>query len=160
MTIQPIGPSSVVLYITPGEWRARELEGPDREARLLPLARWALARTGIASEGPLELELFVSACGTLLFGRRLAGERRWFSVTRLEELLAAARSAAAPPEGAALFWLEERWWLSLPAEEQRWVHILSEFGQPRRTAPPLSETHGAVIFPQGAFSRLLAYFPR
>lgn len=158
MTIQPTGPSSVVLYITPGEWRARGMEEYRDKERLVPLARWALAQAGLPSEGPLELEAFAAGCGTLLFVRRLTGGRTWFSFGRLEDLLAAARSVDAPPEGAALFWLDSGWWVSLPEEERRWVHILSEFGQPRPEAPPLA--HGTVIFPQGAFSRLLAYFPQ
>lgn len=157
MTVQPTGPASVVLYITPGEWRDLGLGEREEKERL---ARWALARAGVSPEGPLELEVFGADWGTLLFVRRLGEERRWFSFDRLEDLLAAARSVDAPPERAALFWLDKRWWVSLPAEERRWVHILSEFGQPRRAAPQCAHAHGTVIFPQGAFSRLLAYFPQ
>ena len=164
MTIHTIGPTRVVVYFTPAELRDRgcTAETLDEE-RAAPLVRRALREEGIAAEGKMEIDAFPSDCGLLLFVHLTPPGRQWFSFGGLEELRAAARGGGAPPEDAALCWYGDRWWLSLPPEERRWGHILSEFGRPERDRPALDAAlaeHGAVIFHQQAFSRLLAYFPQ
>ena len=164
MSIYTIGPTRMVMYITPGELRdwGCTVETLD-EATAAELVRRALRERGMEAEGEMEIDAFPSSCGVLLFVHMIPLGRQWFSFGGLEELLAAARVCGTPPEDAALCWYGDRWWLSLPPEERRWGHILSEFGRPERDRPALDAAlaeHGAVIFPQQAFSRLLAYFPR
>lgn len=164
MTIQTIGPTSVVLYLTPAELRdrgftAETLDGP----RAAGLVRRALREWGAEAEGAMEIDAFPSDCGVLLFVHLTKPARQWFSFGALEELLAAARSGGEAPKDTDLCWYEGRWWLSLPPEEERWGHILSEFGRPERDRPALRARmaeHGATIFSGQAFSRLLAYFPQ
>ena len=164
MTIHTIGPTRVVVYFTPAELRDRGCTAETLDEELAaPLVRRALREEGIAAEGKMEIDAFPSDCGLLLFVHLTPPGRQWFSFGGLEELLAAARGGGVPPEDAVLCWYGDRWWLSLPPEEKRWGHILSEFGRPERERPALDAAlreYGAVIFPQRAFSRLLAYFPR
>lgn len=163
MTIQPIGSTSVALYITPADLKERGLtpSGLTLE-RALELTRDAFAQAGITLAGSIEIEAYPDACGVLVFARISVPERIWFSFDGLEPLLTAARSLPDPLPDAALFWWEGRYWLSLPAGEGQAANRLSEFGRPETSHPHqearLAE-YGSVIADRGALAALLAFFP-
>ncbi len=163
MTIQPIGSSSVALYITPADLKEHGLtpSGLTLE-RALELTQTAFRQAGIALDGSIEIEAYPNACGVLVFARVQAPERLWFSFDGLDPLLSAAHALAAPrPEGALLWW-NGRYWLSLPAEEQQAAARLSEFGQEETSRPHLEASlaeHGSPVFTGDALTALLSYFP-
>lgn len=164
MTIQAIGTAGAALYLSPEDLRAEGFScGELPPERALEVIRRACRRAGIALEGPLEIDAFPSGKGVLLFARTCRPRRHWLVFDCIEDLLAGGRALAEPPEEAALFWWEGRWWLSLPAEETRSAAVLSEFGQPCRPgegAEARIEEHGAQVFSRAAFARLRDYFPR
>lgn len=64
MTIQPIGSTSVALYITPADLKERGLtpSGLTLE-RALELTQDAFAQAGITLDGSIEIEAYPDACG-------------------------------------------------------------------------------------------------
>ena len=163
MTIQPIGSTSVALYITPADLKEHGLTpaGLTLE-RALALTQSAFAEAGITLEGAIEIEAYPDACGVLVFARVKPARRLWFSFDSLEELLAGVQILPAPPEETALLWWEGRWWLSLPADARRHASLLSEFGRCERDRPHLEASlteHGTCVLAHAAVDTLLDYFP-
>lgn len=163
MTIQPIGSASVALYITPADLKEHGLTpaGLTLE-QALELTRTAFRQAGMDLEGAIEIEAYPESCGVLVFAHVRAPERRWFSFDSLEDLAAAARAVATPRPDAALLWWGERWWLSLPVEEEQAAARPSEFGRGETDRPHLEASlaeHGRTVLPSDALTGLLAYFP-
>ena len=163
MTIQPIGTSSVALYITPADLKEHGLTPAQLTLeRALELTQTAFGEAGISLEGAIEIEAYPDACGVLVFARVSPPERLWVSFAGLEELLCAAYGLPAPCPDAALVWYEDRYWLSLPGGEKKLAGHLSEFGRSERDRPHLDamlSEHGQPILDRDAFSVLLRHFP-
>ena len=163
MTIQPIGSSSVALYITPADLKEHGLTpaGLTLE-QALKLTRSAFRQAGMDLEGAIEIEAYPESCGVLVFARVRRQARCWFSFGALEDLAAAARALPPPRPDAALLWWQGRWWLSLPAGAEGAAACLSEFGRSESHRPHLEAClaeHGRAVFPADALTALLAYFP-
>lgn len=162
MTIEPIGSTSVALYITPADLRQRgftpqsiTLEGA------LALARQAFEEAGIATDGAIEIEAFPDVCGVLVFARVQPGGGTWYSFQSLEEVLSAAHALPSPWPDAALTLWDNRYWLRLEGGDERVICCLSEFGQPEQPAPHFDARlaeHGSVLIPGDAFAVLLHHF--
>ena len=163
MTIQPIGSTSVALYITPADLKERGLtpSGLTLE-RALELTQDAFAQAGITLDGSIEIEAYPDACGVLVFARVSAPEHIWLSFGDLETLLDAARSLSVPRPDAALFWWEGRYWLSFPAGAEQAANRLSEFGRlesPRPHQEARLAEHGRLLVDRNALGVLLSLFP-
>ena len=163
MTIQPIGSASVALYITPADLKEYGLTpaGLTLE-RALELTQSAFHEAGITLDGSIEIEAYPDACGVLVFAHVCTPERTWFSFSSLENLISAAQILSVPRPDAALLWWEDRWWLSLSADEKQAVAHLSEFGRCETARPHLEaclSEHGRPVLEKNALSALLAYFP-
>lgn len=164
MTIQPIGTSSVALYITPADLKEHDLTPAQLTLeRALALTQTAFDEAGIALDGAIEIEAYPDACGVLVFARIRPPERLWVSFGGLEELLAAAHALPGPCPEASLLWYEGRYWLSLPGGETKLAGYLSEFGRSEQDHPHLDarlSEHGQSILDRDAFSVLLRHFPK
>ena len=163
MTIQPIGATSVALYITPADLKKHGLTpaGLTLE-RALELTHSAFREDGIALDGSIEIEAYPEACGVLVFARVKEPERLWFSFGGLEPLLNGCRTLPGPRPDAALLWWEDRYWLSLPGDARQAANHFSEFGRCESRRPHLEASlaeHGAVILSAGALTTLLEHFP-
>ena len=162
MTIEPIGSSSVALYITPADLNQRGLTPQSitlEEA--LHLARQAFEEAGIATDGAIEIEAYPDVCGVLVFARVQPGGSSWFSFDGLEEVLAAAHAIAGPWPDAALTLWDGRYWLRLEGGDERMACCLSEFGRPELPSPHFDARlaeHGSVLIPADAFSVLVHHF--
>ncbi len=97
MTIQPIGATSMALYITPNDLKEHGLT-PDQLTleRALDLTQTAFRQAGVALEGALEIEAYPDSLGVLVFAHVHPPERVWFSFGELEEVLAAAPAGGRP----------------------------------------------------------------
>lgn len=164
MTIQPIGTSSVALYITPADLKEYDLTPAQLTLeRALALTQTAFDEAGIALDGAIEIEAYPDACGVLVFARVRPPERVWVSFSGLEDLLSAAYTLPNSCPEAALLWYEGRYWLSLPGDQAQLAGYLSEFGHSERDHPHLDarlSEYGQTILEQDAFSVLLRYFPK
>ena len=163
MTIQPIGPISVALFLTPDDLRVHGLT-PQELTRdvALELSRGAFLEAGLPADGPMEIEAYPDPCGVLVFARIRAPERVWLSFEDCEDLILAARALPEPCPEAALTWCDGKWWLSLPAREEHLAGFLSEFGHTERDCPHLDARlaeHGKPVLPHDALSALLRHFP-
>ncbi|WP_202621068.1 adaptor protein MecA [Pseudoflavonifractor sp. 524-17] len=163
MTIQPIGTTSIALYLTPADLRQHGLSPEDLPLdRALELTRSACGEAGIELDGVLEIDAYPGSCGVLVFARVRPPSRRWFSFCSFEDLLAAAHARPGPPEESALFWWEDGWWLSLSSEAEQWIGLLGEFGSPAPSAPYLDARiteYGAAVLPKDALAQLARHFP-
>lgn len=163
MTIQPIGSASVALYITPADLKEHGLTPAALTLeRALALTQSAFREAGMALEGSIEIEAYPDACGVLVFAHVRRPERLWFSFDGLEEAATAARALPEPRPDASLLWWEDRWWLSIGAEEGQAAAHLSEFGRAETAAPHLEARlaeHGRLIWRRDALTMLLTYFP-
>ena len=161
MTIQPIGPDSALLYLSPADLREKGLSGMElTPAQILPLCRAACRSADLDPEGPAELEMFPGEAGALIFLRVRPARHLWCCFADLEDLTAAVRARPDPPPEAVLYWWRDQWWLSLPRSEEGWAVHLSEFGAPVRDRPWLSAQlaeHGALIFQERALEQILPY---
>jgi len=162
MTIQPIGDESVALYITPGDLKAHGLTPESLTAeRALALTRDAFSQAGLQLSGPIEIEAYPDKCGVLVFARVKPPERLWLSFSDFEVLLAALRALPEVPEGAALSWWEDRWWLSLPLAARQAHAALSEYGRTEPSSPQLEARLAEYAHPVAhgaALSALPDYF--
>lgn len=163
MTIQPIGTTSMALYITPSDLEKHGLtpDGLTLE-RALELTQTAFEQAGLALDGTVEIEAYPDPCGVLVFAHVRAPERSWFRFDCLEDLLAAARSLPEPRPQADLVWWRGCYWLSLSAGEGRAIARLSEFGQEERALPHLEAQlmeHGEPVLSGDTLTSLLVYFP-
>ena len=163
MTIQPIGSTSVALYITPADLREHGLTpaGLTLE-RALELTQSAFQEAGITLDGSIEIEAYPDACGVLVFARVKPPARLWFSFGGLESLLEGVQALPSALEDTALLWWEGRWWLSLPADAQQHANLLSEFGRCETDRPHLEARlaeHGTPVIPHAALATLLDQFP-
>lgn len=163
MTIQPIGATSMALYITPNDLKEHGLT-PDQLTleRALDLTQTAFRQAGVALEGALEIEAYPDSLGVLVFAHVHPPERVWFSFGELEEVLAAARALPEPRPEADLLWWEGRYWLCLPAEERHAIARLWEFGQeepPRCQLEARLAEHARPVLQGNALTALLSYFP-
>ena len=92
----------------------------------------------------------------LVFAHVCPRSRTWFSFRRLADLAAAAQALGpAPPEGAALFWEEGRWWLALDGGGEGAAARLSEFG--RAEEPPAGRSR--PVWERDALAQVLTYYP-
>jgi len=159
MTMEPIGTSAAVIYITLAELRAQGLTPETMIAHdAAELARSALAEAGMQPEGKLEIEAYHAPLGVLLFVH-IRAEERWFSFDGLEELLQGVRVLPRPrPDGVLALW-EGRYWLSV--REQRGIDSLSEFGRSEAPHPCFKahlEEQEAVLLSGRAPELLGQYF--
>ncbi|SBV93294.1 conserved hypothetical protein [uncultured Eubacteriales bacterium] len=163
MTIQPIGAASVALYITPADLREHGLTPAQLTLeQALELTQTAFTEAGIALDGAIEIEAYPNACGVLVFARIRVPERLWLSFDDCEDLISAAQALTEPCPEAALLWCDGRWWLSLPAGQERLAGFLSEFGRSERPCPYLDARlaeHGRPILERDALAALLRHFP-
>lgn len=163
MTIQPIGASSVALYLTPADLREHGLTPEELTEELaLALTRRAFAQAGIPVEGAMEIEAYPEMCGVLVFARFQPPARSWFTFPDLESLLCAARSLGDAAPDADLIWCAGRYWLSVPRTAEQALCRLSEFAEAQETAPYLDARlgeHGRTLLTGGALAALLDYFP-
>ena len=157
MTIQPIGSASVALYITPADLEKRGLDPETLTLeQALSLTRAAFRQAGLTLEGAVEIEVYPERRGMLVFAHVRPRSRAWFSFRRLADLAAAARALGpAPPEGAALFWEEGRWWLALDGGGEGAAARLSEFG--RAEEPPAGRSR--PVWERDALAQVLTYYP-
>lgn len=163
MTIQPIGSTSVALYITPADLKERGLtpSGLTLE-RALELTQDAFAQRVSRWTAPLRSRPTRMPAGVLVFARVSAPEHIWLSFGDLETLLDAARSLSVPRPDAALFWWEGRYWLSFPAGAEQAANRLSEFGRlesPRPHQEARLAEHGRLLVDRNALGVLLSFFP-
>lgn len=164
MTIQPIGPVSVALFLTPDDLRPHGLTPRELTRDLaLALTRRAFLQAGLPADGPMEIEAYPDPCGVLVFARLREPEPLWFLFDELESLLAAARGLAGTlcPE-TALYLYRDQYWLSVPPGEEEAACRLREFGRPVSADPLLAarlEEHGALLMPGAALECLLRWFP-
>ena len=113
MTIQPIGSTSMALYITPSDLEERGLTPAALTLEgALELTQSAFRQAGLTLEGSIEIEAYPDAWGVLVFAHVRRPDRVWFSFDGLEELLSAARALPEPRPSADLLWWEGRYWLS------------------------------------------------
>lgn len=163
MTIQPIGASSVALYITPADLKEHGITPAQLTLeQALSLTQDAFEEAGIALEGAIEIEAYPEACGVLVFAHIRAPEHIWLSFEDCECLISAAQSIPVLCPETALVWCENRWWLSLPTQEEPTAGFLSEFGRTERHRPHLDawlDEHGTFIFRRNALDSLLRHFP-
>lgn len=163
MTIQPIGATSVALYLTPADLREHGLTpGQLTQDLALELTRSAFAQAGIPVEGAMEIEAYPEMCGVLLFARFQPPKRTWFTFPDLESLLQAARALGEDAPDADLLWCDQRYWLSVPTASDQALCRLSEFADATETAPFLDARlgeHGRTLLTGGALCALLHYFP-
>lgn len=163
MTIQPIGAASVALYITPADLREHGLTPAQLTLeQALELTQTAFDQAGMTLDGAIEIEAYPDACGVLVFAHVRRPERLWLSFDDCETLIAAAHALPYPCPDSALLWCDGRWWLSLPAEQEQLVGLLSEFGRTEPHHPHLDarlSEHGDPILERDALSSLLRHFP-
>lgn len=163
MTIQPIGATSVALYITPTDLREHGLTPAQLTLeRALELTQTAFDQAGMTLDGAIEIEAYPDSCGVLVFAHVRVPERVWFSFDDCESLIAAAHALPYPCPDSALLWCDGCWWLSLPAEQEQLAGLLSEFGRTEPHRPHLDarlSEHGDPILERDALSSLLHYFP-
>lgn len=163
MTIQPIGAASVALYITPTDLLEHGLTPAQLTLeQALELTQTAFDQAGMTLDGPIEIEAYPDACGVLVFAHVRTPERLWLSFDDCEDLIDAARVLPMPCSDSALLWCDGRWWLSLPAAEERLADLLSEFGRTEAPHPQLDAhltEHGELILAQDALAVLLRHFP-
>ena len=163
MTIQSIGSASVALYITPADLKEYGLTPAELTLeRALELTRAAFQQAGITLDGGIEIEAYPESCGVLVFAHVRPPEQSWFSFRSLEDLAAAARCVTRPCPETALFWWEERWWLSLPGDQRETAAFLSEFGRCESHRPHLDAClsgHGRRVLERDALAGILDFFP-
>lgn len=163
MTIQTIGSTSVAVYFSPADLREHGMSSGDLTLdRALQLTRCAFRQAGITLDGSIEIDAFPDACGVLVFARIKPPRRVWYSFSAWETLMDGLRALPLPAPDGALAWWEDRWWISLPAVEDRAANLLSEFGCLEPDRPHLEAAlaeHEALILPSGALTALLGYFP-
>ncbi len=163
MTIQPIGTTSMALYITPSDLKEHGLT-PDELTleRALELTQRAFDQAGLVLDGEIEIEAYPDPCGVLVFAHVCLPERAWFSFECLEDLLDGARALPEPRPQADLLWWRGEYWLSLPAGERQAAAVLTEFGREERSQPHLEARlleHGEPVLSGDALSELLSHFP-
>lgn len=163
MTIQPIGNTSMALYITPSDLEERGLTPAALTLEgALELTQSAFRQAGLTLEGSIEIEAYPDAWGVLVFAHMRRPDRVWFSFDGLEELLAAARALPEPRPDADLLWWEGRYWLALSAEERQSIARLWEFGREEETSfqqeARLAE-YADPVLRGNALTALLEYFP-
>lgn len=163
MTIQPIGSTSMALYITPADLKEHNLTPAALTLeRALELTQTAFHQAGITLDGSIEIEAYPDACGVLVFAHVLVPERVWFSFDGLETLIDAARALSEPRPESSLLWWDGRYWLSLPVGETQAIARLSEFGQEETVLNHLEARlteHGRPVLTGDALTALLSYFP-
>lgn len=165
MTIEPIGATSVALYLTPADLSRRGLSSPGSLTleQALELTREACGQAGIVLDGAVEIEAYPECCGVLVFARVRPTGPAWFTFDDLEPLLQAALELHTTPVDAALWWWEGRYWLSLPPEAEGAAAVCREFGTPRQgdvLLPARLEEAGQAIFPHHALWELCHHFLR
>lgn len=163
MTIQPIGATSVALYITPADLREHGLTPAQLTLeRALELTQTAFDQAGMTLDGSIEIEAYPDSCGVLVFAHVRTPDRVWLSFDDCESLIAAAHTLPQHCPDSTLIWCDGQWWLSLPSEQESLAALLSEFGhiEPHRPHQEarLSE-HGHTILAQDALPSLLYHFP-
>lgn len=163
MTIQPIGSTSMALYITPLDLKEHGLTpaGLTLE-RALELTQSAFDQAGIALDGSIEIEAYPDSCGVLVFAHVRAPEQAWFSFDALDDLIDGARDLPEPRPQASLLWWQDRYWLCLPAGETQAIARLSEFGREETALHHLEarlSEHGQPVLEGDALTALLSYFP-
>lgn len=163
MTIQPIGATSVALYLTPEDLRPHGVTPEELTQELaLDLTRLAFAQAGICVEGGVEIDAYPDPWGVLVFARFQPPSLAWFPFPDLETLLDAARSLEGLSGEGDLVWCDDAYWLALPTGAEQAVCRLSEFVSPAESSPFLSprlEEHGRTLLTGEALSVLLYYFP-
>lgn len=164
MTIEPIGATSVALYLTPADLSLHGFSSATLTLeQALTLTREAFQQAGIALDGPVEIEAYPECCGVLVFAHVRPTGPLWFTFDDLEPLLRSALALHTTPVDAALWWWEGKYWLSLPPEAEAAAAVCREFGSLRRSDPPLYsqlERSGKAIFPHHALARLCLHFLR
>ena len=159
MTMEPIGTSAAVIYITLAELRAQGLTPETMTAQAAAeLARTALIETDMQAEGKLEIEAYHAPLGVLLFVH-IRKKERWFSFDGLEELLQGVQALPHPrPDGMLALW-EGRYWLGV--WEQQGIDSLTEFGESETPMPYFQarlEEQGAMLLSAQAPEKLGQYF--
>lgn len=156
MTIEPIGRTGVVLYLTPADLARRGLSpGGLTLDQALELTREACRRAGVPLDGAVEIEAYPEYRGVLVFARRRAP--LWFSFDGLEPLLETAMDLRAHPVDGSLWWREGRYWLSLPPADERAAAVCRERGRLRREGPG----EGArLLYPHHGLWHLCRHFLR
>lgn len=121
MTIQPISPASLVLFLTDADLQEHGIRPHElTAAHTLELAR----RAGFSLTAPLEIETYPDQCGVLVFVRLGPAQQ---TVWRFEDLEALLAACAFLEDDGVLYWWDDRFWLVLPA---RTAPVLSEFAAP------------------------------
>lgn len=163
MTIQPIGATSVALYLTPDDLRPHGVTPEEMTQELaLDLTRLAFAQAGIFVEGTVEIDAYPDPWGVLVFARFQRPQQVWFPFSSLEELLSAAQDLQDMDHDGDLVWCDGAYWLSLPPGAEQAVCRLSEFTSPAEASPLLSshlDEHGLTLLIGEALAVLLRYFP-
>ena len=164
MTIEPIGAASVALYLTPADLSCRGFSPSSLTLeQALELTQEACGQAGIVLDGAVEIEAYPECCGVLVFAHVRPTGPVWFLFDDLEPLLQAALALHTTAVDAALWWWEDKYWLSLPPEADGEAAVCREFGSPRRVEPLLSarlEEAGQAIFPHHALWELCRHFLR
>lgn len=135
MTIQPIGPSATLLYLTRSELQERGLH-PDSltHEHTLNLAREGLSTLGRTADDLLELESYPDKNGLLLFIHTPPSVPAVWRFPDGDSLLDAA--AVLPDLSARpLYWWKDAFWLVAQPE---FDVVLSEFADRIQDDPLLS----------------------
>lgn len=162
MTIEPIGSTSVALYITPADLRQHGMTPESLTLEgALALAKQAFEEAGIATDGAIEIEAYPNVCGVLVFARVQPEEGGWYSFESLEDVLAAIGSLAGHWPDATLTLWEERYWLRLEGGGTGVQCRLCEFGRPEAPGEYLQarmQEHGSVLIAGDAIAVLQKHF--
>lgn len=135
MTIQPIGPTVSLLYLTLPDLQQRGLH-PDflTHEHTLTLAKEGLSSLGLSADGLLKLESYPDKNGLLLFihtSPTAPAVWRFPDGDALLEAVAVMENLAAQP----LYWWKDAFWLVARSEPDA---VLSEFADQMENDPLLS----------------------
>ena len=159
MTIEPIGATGVVLYLTPADleqWGCSADSLTLQQA--LTLTREVCAGAGIPLEGAGASEADPECCGVLVFAHTKAQGPLWFIFDGLEALMEAALVLHGTPVDAGLWWREGKYYLALPSGAEGAAQVCGEYGgsYPQGFRPE----QGRLIFSHYALAHLVRHFLR
>ncbi len=164
MTIHPIGTAGVAVYLTPDDLSEYGFTPASLTLKqALLLTRRACRQVGIDLTGPVEIEAYPECCGVLVFAHVRSEGGPWFVFDDIEPVIQAAIALPYIDLDAALWWWQDKYYLSLPQGEEGAEAVCAEFGAGVPFDPLLPgrlEEDGQVIFPHHALRELCRHFLR
>ena len=158
MTIFSFGSDSTALFFTCNDLTEQGfcIDSLTEESTIT-LTRNALLQSDLTDLGALELDVYTSPCGLLVFAHRSCHEKFIWHFSDFEAVLSAAQVVNSDRINGSLYRLDQGLWLVVDKNCPQFSEFGTETPDDGYILPLLQE-HGVLLLPERALSFLQAHF--